>query len=56
MPIINKFNGVYNDVKNRNASGQSNDQLMEEVRAKWKGLMKKKRSFPLEHWWAAVKD
>jgi hypothetical protein len=56
MPIINKFNGVYNDVKNRNASGQSNDQLMEEVRAKWKGLMKKKLSFPLEHWWAAVKD
>jgi hypothetical protein len=56
MPHINKFNGVYNDVKNRNASGQSDDQLMEEVRAKWKGLMKKKRPFPLEHWWAALKD
>ena len=56
MPLINKFNGVYNDVKNRNARGQSDDQLMEEVRAKWKGLMKKKRPFPLEHWWAALKD
>ena len=56
MPLINKFNGVYNDVNNRNASGQSDDQLMEEVRAKWKGLMKKKRPFPLEHWWAALKD
>ena len=55
-PIINKFNGVYSDVKNRHGSGQSDDQLMEEVRAKWKGLMKKKRPFPLEHWWAALKD
>ena len=55
-PIINKFNGVYNEVKNRNANGQSDDQLMEESRAKWKGLMKKKRPFPFEHWWAAVKD
>ena len=29
---------------------------MEEVRAKQKELMKKKRPFPLEHWWAALKD
>jgi hypothetical protein len=50
MPIINKFNGVYNEVKNRHASGQFDDQLMEKVRAKWKGQMKKKRPFPLEHW------
>jgi hypothetical protein len=50
MPIINKFNGVYNEVKNRHASGQFDDQLMEKVRAKWKGKMKKKRPFPLEHW------
>ena len=47
MPLINKFNGVYNDVNNRNASGQSDDQLMEEVRAKWKGLMKKETTIPI---------
>ena len=29
---------------------------MEEVCAKQKELMKKKRPFPLEHWWAALKD
>lgn len=56
VPHINKFNGIYNDVKNTYASGQSEDQLMEKVRAKWKSVMKKKRPFPLEHWWIQVKD
>lgn len=55
IPIINKFNGFYNDAKNTHASDQSEDQLMELVRAKWKEVMKKKRSFPMEHWWAKVK-
>ncbi|CAL5035633.1 unnamed protein product [Urochloa decumbens] len=56
IPHINKFNGIYNDMKNTYASGQSEDQLMEKVRAKWKSVMKKKRPFPLEHWWIQVKD
>ncbi|CAO2163313.1 unnamed protein product [Urochloa humidicola] len=56
IPHINKFNGIYNDVKNTYASRQSEDQLMEKVREKWKSVMKKKRPFPLEHWWIQVKD
>ncbi|TVU12519.1 hypothetical protein EJB05_46170, partial [Eragrostis curvula] len=56
IPHINKFNGVYNEIKSAYASGQSDDQLMDKVREKYKSDYKKKRPFPLEHWWRLVKD
>ncbi|KAF8725595.1 hypothetical protein HU200_020134 [Digitaria exilis] len=56
IPHINKFNGIYNDICSTYSSGQSEDQLMEKVRAKYKRVAKKKRPFSFEHWWRAIKD
>ncbi|XP_062179366.1 glutathione S-transferase T3-like [Phragmites australis] len=56
IPLVNKFNGIYNEMKSTYASGQSEDQLMKKVRAKYMSVAKKKMPFPFEHWWRQVKD
>ncbi|PNT66260.1 hypothetical protein BRADI_3g09155v3 [Brachypodium distachyon] len=40
---VSKFNACYNELKSRYASGQSEDQLMEKVREKYKWKMVKKQ-------------
>ncbi|KQJ93232.1 glutathione S-transferase T3-like [Brachypodium distachyon] len=52
---VPKFNACYNELKSTYPGGQSEDQLMEKVREKYKVVAKMKRPFPLEHWWKMVK-